>query len=437
MSKFLKRLRLIGDQFRRLELRLRLRKFPSMILRNSNCVFVLDPGLKFAGGHHLASARTLSSEARYLGHDVIVVGHMGAGPEALSLGVVPYFTSTGYEAGPSNLSVDLDDAEATGAVRLAWANSCFLQDLLAIPRSWFKRNDFILFPSVTLNQMLAICQWISGFSAAKSPRFAICLMFEPDIGSWGSLGDIGTAYVVSSVALLNKAQRQRVIVTCENRKLAEIYGPLVGSEPVVLPAPLHFMSGTDHLPPASITSPSGGIPLIACVGFVTEAKGFHLLPEIIAHVRESHQTVSFVIHMTGGSSKFTTKIRREILESDSTSRVICEYLDEIELVELIKSADLLLLPYDPKVYHLRSSGLLNEALNFGIPLVVPANTAIAEEASAGGGCIQFEHYDSKSIAAAILDALNHLEPLTQAARVRANKNSNNRRGYLETLMNSF
>jgi hypothetical protein len=63
-------------------------------------------------------------------------------------------------------------------------------------------------------------------------------------------------------------------------------------------------------------------------------------------------------------------------------RLIQEALDSNDYRELVRTSDIMLIPYDPGRYYARSSGVLVEALTAGIPVIVPGGSWMADQIQA-------------------------------------------------------
>jgi glycosyltransferase involved in cell wall biosynthesis len=96
-----------------------------------------------------------------------------------------------------------------------------------------------------------------------------------------------------------------------------------------------------------------------------------------------------------------------------------QVLESEEYLEWLQKADLVLLPYNPEVYRSRGSGVFFEAARLGIPAIVTADCAFAQEAFARRRAVPIERYDSDGVADAILKAVRGLGPLTERARAAA------------------
>jgi hypothetical protein len=97
-------------------------------------------------------------------------------------------------------------------------------------------------------------------------------------------------------------------------------------------------------------------------------------------------------------------------------RVITGELNQDEYCKLFGNSDLILMPYDPKVYGARGSGVMTDSRRLAIPVVAPRACGFAEGAIAAGSCEPIGYYNVDEIAAAIDRAVDRLERLKSAAK---------------------
>jgi len=417
--------------------RARLAVFPRAARKPGGRVVILDPNLTSDGGHHLPVATALWREARRLGYEAVVVGHAKLPKGASAVSALPYFFHAGYTIAAGQNDQDVAQRIAAGSASLAAENAQLLIDLSNLPRDWFGESDFILFPAVTPNQILAIGQWISGFAASASPCWGLSLLLPPDFDGSEHLRNVGSAYARAAFELIPAQMKKRIVVAAETAALAQSYAGLVGLEPVVLRLPLHADLDEAPCAPAVTVSPKCSAPLVASLGFANDEKGYHLLPDILPRVYAARPDARFLVHISGRSRKWVDSIRSRLALLGDSVTVVGGPVSQERMTEMLKSTSLILLPYDPVTYRERGSGLFQEALRFAIPVVLPANTAIAAEARSFGSTVEFERQDASCIAEATIAALDRLDNLSAAARRHSAESGIGRRGYLETLLSEF
>jgi glycosyltransferase involved in cell wall biosynthesis len=382
----------------------------------------LDPSLCERGGHHQDQAKYLLAEATAMGLSCMILGNQRAEPDALGLPVLRHFRVSGYgiaKCGKNNENHTLKQ------------NKILLQDLKRLPARFFRRDDLILFPAVTRNQVFGICQWIERLSrqGATTPRFAICLMFPPD--SWFSIPSSDEAESIYRQAAACLGQTAQVIWTCETVALAETFKPLIGCRPIVLPVVL--LPEMESLAPAPMGSrllPAE--PMISILGHSRAEKGSFLVPEIVERVVQMRPFARFTLHALSPLPQEEDALVKAYRELRPAPRIVRGSIEQQTFIRLLEETDLMLLPYDAESYGQRGSGLANQVAALGIPLVSPAGCAFANTAAQENRAIQFDTYDAKSIATAVVTALDQLGELKENATAIA-LGTATRPGYLASL----
>ncbi|MCK4869139.1 MAG: hypothetical protein KAT39_13890, partial [Alphaproteobacteria bacterium] len=314
--------------------KMRLAAFPEIARRPGGRIVILDPGLQSAGGHHFPMAAALIQETRGLGREVVIVGHAQLSREVHALGAIPYFTQSGYAKSAAELDREADRG-AAGAARLGEANAQLLVDLSALPRDWFDENDFVLFPTVTPNQILAIGQWISGFAASSSPCWGLSLLLSPEWGGGAWLREAGFAYARAAFDVIPPPLARRIVVSCEAAVLAKTYASHIGREPIVQPLPLHADIDHTHRT-ASARGQNGKTgPLVASLGYVNEAKGFDLLPDILPLVAAAHPGAHFLVHASGGSRKWRDSLRERLESRNASTTFVGRQVSQERMIAML------------------------------------------------------------------------------------------------------
>ncbi|MEB3229300.1 MAG: glycosyltransferase, partial [Synechocystis sp.] len=93
-------------------------------------------------------------------------------------------------------------------------------------------------------------------------------------------------------------------------------------------------------------------------------------------------------------------------------KLIDQAMTPEDYYQLLMSADLVILPYDPQSYQ-RTSGVLTEALAAGKPVVVPANSWLAEQVDASRAGI---YQDPQDLPQTVIETLKNLDQLAIAAQ---------------------
>ena len=155
-------------------------------------------------------------------------------------------------------------------------------------------------------------------------------------------------------------------------ELASLYQTMGAKRVGVLPIPVRCAK----IERAARASNQHGSPRVIFLGEARVEKGFHYLPAVVEHLRPHFPDIEYVFQSYGDTRD--PVIQRAIRDLGRLGvMLVSDPLTTEEYYALLASADVLLLPYDPKLYLFRSSGVLAEALAAACPCVVPGDTWMA------------------------------------------------------------
>ena len=201
--------------------------------------------------------------------------------------------------------------------------------------------------------------------------------------------------------------------------LAQQYGALARGLPVgVMPIP-HCLPPDV---PADTARPDGPLRIVY-LGDARGEKGFHLLPgvvEVLAGGYLETGRARFVLqaNISVAGDDGSLAAARQTLGGYAKEQVelLTEQLDMPAFHALVRSADIVLLPYDRQAYLRRSSGILIQALAAGRVVVVPAGTWMADQVDEAASAL---FGGAQDLAAAVAAALDRWPALSSAAQRRA------------------
>ena len=158
-------------------------------------------------------------------------------------------------------------------------------------------------------------------------------------------------------------------------------------------------------------------PNVISMGVGNTAKGYDLLPGAVARVLRSNDDVTFWIHGVVANSNRAHNLAIFESLSNMGRRVVTSnaVLTPEEYLAHLLQADLVLLPYDEKVYGMRGSGVFNEAREIGIPIVATRGCGFAAPAFRQGWGVEIAERSPSGVAEAILEAVSRLPELTARA----------------------
>jgi hypothetical protein len=216
----------------------------------------------------------------------------------------------------------------------------------------------------------------------------------------------------------SKAAMATVRLYADTNDLARQYSDLVPGLAVgTLPIP--------HCLPSAVAKPSRGAePLrIVYLGDARDEKGFHLLPDVVDALADRLFPINRARFLIQGNVSIAGKTpaiaaARQRLAAYPSSQVelLLEQLEISAFHDLLQSADIVVLPYEPRAYARRSSGILVQALAAGRVVVVPAQTWMATQVDPAASVL-FE--DESSLATAVMSAVERWPVLSKHAEDNA------------------
>ncbi len=263
------------------------------------------------------------------------------------------------------------------------------------------RGDRIFFPNVRWWEAVALLSHRPLAPLLEASDTVILLRFDPPSGATG-------------ISALRRAVAGRNIrFFSDTKELADAYTDLLEVE--FRQAAIPFEA--DQLRELAARRPGASTIRVAVPGQSRREKGFHLVPDIVQSVARTAPDVRFGVQ----SPKLESSEDRAVLQAASrlqspaanTVRSVPAELLSNAFREFLAHSDVMLLPYAPTAYRLRSSGLLLQGLAAGL-YIVTANhqnwlTSCIASNEAGRQAILCDH-SVAGYAAAIAEA---------AARIRS------------------
>lgn len=350
---------------------------------------ILDPSLKNANGHHLAVATDLARSLAHNGHVVTVAGnftlklHGVDGARFTTRGLSDYL----YE---QNGNMGMAHAE--------FANQLNGAGIVA--------GDLVYAFCATPTMLASLALILSERKAAERPHIVIRF----DRPEWRTPET--TIGYAEAFALINQfGLRQHFSFSVESSGLQRCFEQ---SAKETFPIRFNFVDQhadqlTDLLGKATVQD---GAVTVAFVGEAREEKGFQLLPDVIESVLAQVDGVNIRFRIQCGANVWnqTPPIQAAVakLEAMSKADKRIELLDgalpEDQYLDLIRSANIVFLPYNPPQYRIRGSGVATQAAAFGTQMVVSHGLDIVDTFK-GFGATQSRSWSMRSLADALIERI--------------------------------
>lgn len=231
-------------------------------------------------------------------------------------------------------------------------------------------DDLTLLGDAGVTEIRGLAHFLRRHPRARS-RWAVVLRRDVtgDAGSRWTAGDWATA-----LRDLADAGRGQARFYADTEGLARLYGEMSGLPVGLLPVPVV---------PRPRRSPKPAFQAIY-LGDARDEKGFPVLAQAILTMEAARRAgaITFTIQShfnTEPGDPATVLARAALQEAGPGVHMLGEALDTDAYGALLGSADLVLTPYDPIAYQVRSSGVMSEALAAGAPVLVTAGSWMASQ----------------------------------------------------------
>lgn len=326
---------------------------------------ILDPGLHMIAGHHFELDTALVDAAAALGAPGHIFCHRTNNPHLNDHPqITPFFDVLGGASTTDPMLTDLD--------RFLLENERVYGDLQRLSDVVDMEGSVLFYATARLHSLTGIGRWVQGWRTA--PRHLFVLLPEYYIFALeGGVGTLDQLFYRYGFAQFPPEHAGRItFLTLSKRQVSE-YGRISGRRIIQCPYPVGEISGRLSAQP-SVFEPSLRRRIVV-VGTSRNSKGFDLLPAVIRQVLATRTDAEFVVQYCP-----TEEVSAEAIALKSSGATIIEgYLDRASYHGVIRSADIVLLPYVGPGYRIQTSAVFCEARWFGRPSVVSAETSMADD----------------------------------------------------------
>ena len=352
---------------------------------------IIDPGLTVAHGHNYSALLRIGAELSRLGVKHTCLASVQA-DAVVRKHAVPVLPKKGlwWRLQETRSEFLAHVEEMGGQLSLAFGEQENPADLL-------------VFPCCDAVQVQALAMILRRRMPLPAPHIVMWILL-PEV-----LEECSGAFASLKEAV---SDERRIAVYCETTAMAETLGNLIGLQVGVAPsANLAGVNGKGR------RRAGNAAPKVICTGVGNTAKGYDLLPGALARVLRSNDDVTFWIHGVVANSNQAHNLAIFKSLSNMGRRVVTSnaVLTPEDYLAHLLQADLVLLPYDEKVYGMRGSGVFNEAREIGIPIVATRGCGFATPAFCQGWGVEIAERSPIGVAEAILEAVSRLPELTARA----------------------
>lgn len=336
-------------------------------------LWVMENGLIDETGHHFNNSLGLRQACEQRGIESRFFVHRNAPPTVIeALHARAIFRHTPYE------EVSQDPLAGSIESLFIQANA-FAEGFDAAVAEGLGPDDLVFVPTTMQHELHGCALGLSRLPPERRPRLILNFMIENFLVP-GTL-DLGWHACLYRFAIRGLARvlpAKDVLLTANGRRMSEFLGAALAQPVAEYPMPKHYPLGAaDTSGPVSPQDPA----CVAILGHSLAAKGFHLVPALVA----KNPQWRWLVQVAPAGQDALWQDARETMHAAPNVELASGSLDPAAYYALFSRADVILLPYDAAQLPLRSSGIFSEAVAAGKVVVVPQGTWMADHLAAGHG----------------------------------------------------
>ena len=274
-------------------------------------------------------------------------------------------------------------------------------------------TDVVIVAFATERELFGAAQWLSTVPERRRPHIVFHFV-TPDF-RWAISEDRQS--ITGDVAFYRFAANQLAEISdrfhffASNEKLRQALRGAFDRPVSVAPIPMLYREAADL--PALPEDPVWRPAHIGFVGEYRKEKGAAVLPEVIERFCRERPERRFLLQV---QHEEQAKLVHERLGHLGDLEVHTGQLSHRAYVARLGSLDILLLPYMPARYAIRTSGIFAEAVAYGLVSVVPDKSLMSDQLAAGQGSgVTFSEFTADAIVQALIEASDGFDSLKDKA----------------------
>jgi hypothetical protein len=280
----------------------------------------------------------------------------------------------------------------------------------------FEAQDIVIVAFSTDREVYGVARWLGTVPEDRRPRVVFIFM-TPDFrwkvsGDRESLsGDVSFhRYAANQLAEVS----DRFYLFAGSDKLRGALTGAFGHPCAAAPMPQVYFAPDDV--PGSPDDPQWTPAHVGFVGEYRSEKGGGLVPEAVELFCRARPGRKVFLQVQNAEQAGVLSAR---LKNTAEVQIHLGQLSQRSYIERLQSLDILLLPYMPERYAIRTSGIFAEAVAYGLVPVVPENTWMSDQLAAGWGSgVTFADASAEAITSALIGASDSLPALKKKAMAR-------------------
>jgi len=363
---------------------------------------LVDPSLKDFIGHHYEYDRAVIEGAEADGYEVVTLAHKQVISEIASrLKLRPAFACDIWAVPPGVDGADRNAVEAA-------CNEQFYADLCAaIADLSLDRRSVVFGHMVTSRQLAAWARFALEHGGEDGPTIVLLLRYQPE-HYMGPLAEKAFAQLQAAAA------HGRLRLSSDSSRLAGQLQRLT-----TLPVETWPLPHTTELHDTSSDAPWETAPLrVVSLGNARDEKGIVELLNAVRIVEAAGQAhrFEFVFQVNDANPDIAAAVAAFAAEPHPGTTLLFSSLSTDAYFDLLKSADVVALPYWRDVYVARTSGVFLEAVAGGKPVICTADTWMSDQLALAGAGVLVPDRDDCALAMALIEMAATYPELSKRAR---------------------
>ena len=281
-----------------------------------------------------------------------------------------------------------------------------------------KSDDWVFIAYASQNEAYAVAIWLQSLPAQQHPR-VILFCHRPELiwkidGRRDKVSGYPSFWRFAGQLLTRIGAQDRVKILAPDPRLLQFIAWASGlkTQKTGLPSP-YFLPVSEALTQKKQFD-------IGFMGEFRPERGRDLMLTLIADIDKKRPGFEFLLQVHHAHQKDEAISALREMGFNGRVTILPGKVDPEVFVKHITQTRLMVLPYFPDRYRLRSSGVLSECTAYGTPCVVPAQTWLSDQVETGAAAgTVFEKWTLESIAQATFEAIDQIEPLTHQAALKA------------------
>ena len=279
-------------------------------------------------------------------------------------------------------------------------------------------DDWVFIAYASQNEAYAVALWLQSLPAHQHPR-VLLFCHRPEL-HWklDSQRDKVAAnpsfWRFAGQLLTRIGAKERVKILAPDQRLLQFIAWASGLKTQItgLPTP-YFLPVSEAL---TAKKPFD----IGFMGEFRPERGRDLVLKLITQIDKKRPGFEFLLQVHHVHQKDEAIKSLQEMGFGGRVTILPGKVEPEVFVKHITQTRLMVLPYFPDRYRLRSSGVLSECTAYGTPCVVPANTWLSDQVETGAAAgTVFEQWTLESIAQATFEGIDQIETLTRQAALKA------------------